>query len=164
MELIINSLKYGKCAVLIDDEDAEKVLKHTWHIIVNSYDKTQLHAVVTNAKIDGKKKTLYLHSLITGFCLCDHVDGNVLNNQKENLRRATKAQNCQNQRKHSKNTSGYKGVHWNAHAKKWQALIMANYMREHLGYFKTKEQAALAYNEAALKYHGKFARLNEVIV
>jgi hypothetical protein len=56
------------------------------------------------------------------------------------------------------NTSGYKGVARYKH--KWQAYIGANSKFIHLGLFDSKEAAAHAYDQAALQYHGKFARLN----
>jgi hypothetical protein len=60
------------------------------------------------------------------------------------------------------NTSGFKGVIWHKQSKKWYARITLNYKRIDLGLFKDKIQAAIAYNEAAIKYHGEFARLNKI--
>jgi hypothetical protein len=92
----------------------------------------------------------------------DHIDGNKLNNQESNLRIATGRQNHANVPRYCNNKSGFKGVHWNRAAKKWQAQIRANEVRHHLGYFSDKIDAAEAYNKAAVKYFGEFARLNNL--
>jgi len=89
----------------------------------------------------------------------DHKDNNGLNNRRENLRTATHAQNNQNKGKSKNNTSGYKGVNWEKRRNKWRARIYFNKNYIHLGYFNDIEEAAKAYEKAAKKYHGKFARI-----
>lgn len=93
----------------------------------------------------------------------DHIDHNGLNNQRENLRACTNAENSCNQRKR-RSASKYKGVYHDrrALARPWQASIKYNYRRIFLGYYVSEEAAAFAYNAAAKKYHGRFARLNEI--
>lgn len=94
----------------------------------------------------------------------DHRDGNGLNNCKSNLRLATRSENMQNSRVPKNNRYGVKGVCFlpNRYGKKWKAAICANNRAITLGHFHTKEEAAKAYNEAAKKYHGEFARLNVI--
>ncbi|WP_161594461.1 HNH endonuclease [Pantoea agglomerans] len=92
----------------------------------------------------------------------DHIDGNRANNCFSNLREATRSQNMANLRGNAKNTSGFKGVRFVARVKRWSAEITANHKRYHLGYFSSIEDAAMAYNNAAIKHFGEFARLNEV--
>lgn len=60
------------------------------------------------------------------------------------------------------NTSGFKGVGFHAKSGKYHARIVVNYKAISLGYHRTAQEAALAYNAAALKYHGEFAKLNQV--
>jgi hypothetical protein len=95
----------------------------------------------------------------------DHIDGNKLNNQKSNLRFATRSENGFNRGKNKSNTSGYKGVFWGGddskRVKKWKAQITVNRKVHYLGRFLTKEEASLAYKEAAKKYHGEFARTED---
>lgn len=91
----------------------------------------------------------------------DHINGNKLDNRKANLRTSTKAQNCANAiGKRSK--SGIKGVYF--YKGKWRAYIATATKKTHLGSFETKEQASQAYNEAAIKKWGTFARLNKEVV
>lgn len=94
----------------------------------------------------------------------DHKDLNRTNNHIDNLRIATPSQNQRNRPIGIKNTSGYRGVSWHKGVKKWAAQINFDGKNNHLGYYATKEEAALAYNAAALKYHGEFAYLNKVDV
>ena len=86
----------------------------------------------------------------------DHIDGNKLNNQKYNLRYATKQQNQMN----SKGLYEYKGIFWEENRKKWRAKIGFNKKSIFLGRFNTDIEAAKAYDEAAIKYFGEFAKLN----
>jgi hypothetical protein len=92
----------------------------------------------------------------------DHINGNTLDNRKENLRICTQNQNGKNRLLNKNNVSGYKGVTYKKANKLWCAQIVVNYHKMYLGLFTTAEAAALAYNEAAKKYHGEFAKLNEV--
>lgn len=90
----------------------------------------------------------------------DHRDGNPLNNSLSNLRLATRSQNCINAPKPRNNTSGYKGVTFSQRIGKWEARIGYKWDRKHLGYYSTAEEAAKAYNKAAVELFGEFAQLN----
>ncbi len=89
----------------------------------------------------------------------DHIDHNPLNNQRENLRAATNAQNQQNQKIPHNNTSGYKGVSWCAEKQNWRAAIRVEGKDIFLGRYDRKEAAAFAYKIAAKKYFGEFANV-----
>ncbi|PHS02148.1 MAG: hypothetical protein COA78_22130 [Blastopirellula sp.] len=93
----------------------------------------------------------------------DHINGIRDDNRWCNLRHATNSQNQANRKIGRNNTSGYKGVCWGKYAKKWAVNIYISGKRKHVGYYKCKHKAAKAYNKAALKYHGYFAVLNEVV-
>jgi hypothetical protein len=92
----------------------------------------------------------------------DHIDGNIFNNTIENLRLALRSQNLQNRIKPKNNTSSYKGVTWSSQKKKWRVRIGIDSTLKHIGHFDNLLEAAKAYNEAALKYHGEFAKVNPI--
>jgi len=90
----------------------------------------------------------------------DHVDGNGLNNCRSNLRCATQSQNGMNRRQPRTNKSGYKGVSQTTNSNRWRARIGAGGKEKQLGTFDTPREAARAYDHAAVRLHGSFARLN----
>ena len=92
----------------------------------------------------------------------DHIDGNGLNNQHSNLRIATRSQNLANRGSQENNTSGYKGVCWNKKLQKWIAKICIKGETIHIGCFIDKFEAARAYNIAAGRLFGEYAKLNEL--
>lgn len=114
-------------------------------------------------KVGGKDHTIYMHRLITGapagICV-DHANGDTLDNRTPNLRLCTKQQNVQNMKRPRTNTTGYKGVTFYESTGKWVARIRQPDGHLYLGSFSSPERAALAYNEAATRFHGEFARLN----
>jgi hypothetical protein len=146
-----NTIK-RKTEFLIDKEDLDKVLSRFWCIEPFGY------VISTN-----KTNTITLHKFLMQTKdneYLDHINGDKFDNRKSNLRICTKAENCRNSKMKSINTSGYKGVSWRKRDKKWSAIITVNYKNIGLGYYENKIEAAKAYNKAALKYHGEFARLN----
>ena len=111
--------------------------------------------------IDGRiyKAHRLAFLLMQGEWPTNHVDHKVgirHDNRWEQIRPATRLQNCVNARIAKSNTSGVKGVHWHVH--KWQARITINGKRVSLGHFASKEEAAAAYQKAAKIYYGDFAR------
>lgn len=106
-----------------------------------------------------------MHRVILGetnpeVCI-DHQDGDGLNNRRCNLRRCTNEQNSRNQRAHrNKRTSAFKGVYRMADGQ-FRAHITVHYKKFNLGNYPTQEAAAEAYDKAARKLHGEFARLNK---
>lgn len=89
----------------------------------------------------------------------DHINGEGLDNRRENLRSATPTQNHCNRGRQSNNTSGYKGVTFDKRLKRWQAQIQYRGKYKYLGQFDTPEEAAVAYALAATELHGEFLRL-----
>jgi HNH endonuclease/AP2 domain len=142
---------------LVDDDDYEWASQFSWSANGNGYAVRGVH--IGNRKY----RKIYLHREIIGAKKgqkVDHINGNKLDNRKENLRLATPAQNAMNIGLRRNNTSGLKGVRFEERRDKWRAEIKVNYKNVFLGYFDNKFDAAKAYNDAAIKYHGEFARLN----
>lgn len=149
--------------ILIDEEDWDKVKDITWYVV--NAPKTK-YVMGAPKGYHGVGKRIYhlLHRLIMdapkGMDV-DHIDGNGLNNQKDNLRVCTRMQNLWN--KHtSRGSSQYKGVSWVAPAKKWTAIVSQCYKCHYLGLFQNEIDAALAYNEKAQELFGEFACLNVI--
>ena len=144
---------------LVDDEDFEYLNQWKWYAI-NS--KNTSYAVRSD-RSSGRNKRVWMHRLVykvrDDFDV-DHKDMNGLNNQKCNLREACKSEQNRKKKRQKNNTSGYKGVSYFIHSKRYQARIQTNRKSVFLGEFSCPIEAAKAYDKAAIKYHGDFARLN----
>ncbi len=109
----------------------------------------------------GKGKVALMHRLVMS-APCDlevdHIDGNKLNNQRSNLRLCTHAENQRNRTRLNKNnTSGHKGIYWNAMRKNWYAQVTLNGRAITVGSgFKSILDAVIIRNSAASKMHGEF--------
>lgn len=90
----------------------------------------------------------------------DHINGCRSDNSWTNLRQATDEENARNVAIRQSNTSGFKGVHWCKHNRRWIARIRFGGSRRFLGQFDTPDAAAAAYAVASAKYHKNFGRLN----
>lgn len=154
-------LTQGKFA-LVDDSEYDYLMQWKWYA---KKGRNTYYACRNDNSCSGQK-TIRMHRQIMGVfdsqIKIDHSDGNGLNNQTSNLRQCTNSQNCMNSRVGKNNKLGIKGVCLHRATNKYQASIRANGNKVYLGLYKTEEQAAKAYNEAAVKYHGEFARLNEL--
>lgn len=141
---------------IVDIDDYELVSQYKWCAQKNY----RTFYAQRNVKLDSGYTTQYMHTLITGFPHVDHINGNGLDNRKENLRETNNTLNRANSRKRLGCTSKYKGVNWYAATGKWRAQININHRAIHLGYFFNEEDAAKAYDRKALELFGEHAKLN----
>lgn len=140
--------KYGseKDRALIDIDDIDKVKNIKWHLthygyVSNNENKQQLHRFIMNCPED---------------MVVDHINHNILDNRKSNLRICTKQQNNMNVKKGKNNTSGIVGVCWDKCINKWLAQITYNYKNIYLGHFNTKEEAIEARKQAEIDLFGDY--------
>lgn len=90
----------------------------------------------------------------------DHIDGDGLDNRRENLRFATMTENAQNRTKQKETSSQYRGVSWHKRIRKWAIQINTGGGNRHLGYHTDEEKAARRYDKEAIKSGSDFWRLN----
>jgi len=152
-------LTQGKIA-LVDDEDFEYLNQWKWKA-----QKTKSGNWYANrVQYTPDKRIILMHRLILNLSdskvWCDHKDHNGLNNQKNNLRNCNRSQNTANKRPIKNKTSNFLGVC--LYKNKWRAGLKYQGKAIHLGDFEKEQDAALAYNNGALKYHGEFTNLNKL--
>lgn len=111
--IYINS-KYGDCKCIIDREDFDKVnqFNTSWYLV---YNKNRIESVVTKIQRNKVRKSIKLHVLLTDRpdgLVVDHIDGNVLNNKKSNLRVVTAEENATNLKDYHTSSSGYQNIYF----------------------------------------------------
>ncbi len=151
-------LTKGKFAI-VDDCDFKMVVEFKWY-------------AASNGRYAGRtiyragNYTLLMHRFLIGpigKLEIDHINGNGLDNRRCNLRVCSHSQNQQNMKKHRDIKSGLKGAYQDRTNKRWRSIITCNGKRIHLGYFKTKQEAAKAYDKASIKFHKEFGRQNKTL-
>jgi hypothetical protein len=144
---------------LIDDEDAH-LAELKWYLAKNG---RNLYAIRSITLPDGRPGTITLHRMVMPLpkgMHVDHIDGNGLDCRRQNLRAATHKQNLRGRKLNRNNKSGYKGVFRPKGCARWYARIVVDGRQIPLGTYGTAEDAARAYDDAAIRYFGEFARLN----
>lgn len=157
---------------LVDAEDYPVLSRHTWHLT-----GPKLYPATFLELENGKRRLLSLHRMIMGGVAdLDHINMDIMDARKANLRKATYQQNGWNKPKtskcrHGKPMSKYKGVtpyKSKSFGDGWQVIIKLTKKGEsptkfvRLKPFKTEEEAALAYNEEVVKHRGEYAWLNQL--
>jgi HNH endonuclease/AP2 domain len=156
MEFVL--LDGTKC--LIDDEDFERLNQYKWGLVKS---KTGSYAA-RGTRSNGVYRKILMHKELLP-CLdkkliVDHINGNKLDNRKQNLRIVTRSQNLQNSKKRNDSNNKYKGVRKQYKDKYCARIQIDKNTRLYLGYFNSEIEAAKAYDEAAKKYFGEYAQLN----
>ncbi len=133
---------------LVDDEDFDKVSQFRWRLEKGRY------AI-------GGVRSFRMHRMILSCDVgeeIDHINGNGLDNRKQNLRVVKHRQNSANRKASSSNLLGYKGVTKAGNG--WTARIRVNYKQIYIGYYNSTVAAAKAYDKAAKEHFGEYAKLN----
>ncbi len=146
-------LTKGKVA-LVDDEDYDGLAQYEW----------QFYAPGPGYAARFEKGTCFLmHRVIMQASegeLIGHWNGNTLDNRRANLYRATSSNIGAQQRIRTGGKSRFKGVTWDSSNDRWRAVIRVHGKKIHVGYFRDEEEAARAYDAAALRYFGPSAMTN----
>lgn len=143
---------------LVDDNDFEMLKNRKWYL-------SKLGYAIGGSASNRVKSFIKMHRLIMGATnpknKIDHIDGNRLNNQKNNLRFATIAQNTHNSKKRINTINIYKGTQFIKKLNLWQARCRMNGSDYYLGLYKTEISAAYAYNKKAIEL-SEFSQVNNL--
>ena len=145
----------------MDEAHLDRVSQYTWTVLKIG---ERQYAQAWNKGIGGHP--ILLHRFILNLDFgdprqVDHINRNGLDCRDSNMRIATSSQNHMNQPKFTGTySSRYKGVSWNKQREKWEVYIQVDYKKIRLGFFNIEEDAARAYDKAAIEHYGEFAILN----
>lgn len=155
-------LTRGQVAI-VDDEDFDSLNKYKWYALKIPHGYYAVRNITSGV---GQQKKLKMHRVVmsvTDPCIkVDHMYGDTLDNRKSQLRICSDSENKRNQVKSRVEvlTSKHKGLSYRKAKDKYDVRITIDRRVIHLGSFKDETDAAKAYNDGAIKYHGEFARLN----
>lgn len=129
-------------SVKVDDADFDELSKTRWYANVSN--RGYVYAV---GQVSGKRHSM--HRLLCGQpgLVVDHINGDTLDNRRENLRSVTAAINAGNLHCAARSNTGAKGVHQRKRDGKFIATSSANGPRKHIGSFATLEAATAAVGE-----------------
>lgn len=158
-QIELHSRKRPGIFALVDDEDFEVVSPYYWGVLLPAKSNT-MYAYANATGIPG---SILMHRIVLGAGkgqIVDHIDMYGLNNTRSNLRIVTRQENNRHVGTRSHNTSGRKGVGWDKSKNKWRSQITVDGKNVFLGRYDDLEEAARAYDRAALECFGEFAVIN----
>jgi hypothetical protein len=170
VKFLIKSKKFGTQVCIIDSDDYNKIKYSCWNLAYSNTVKRFSYVFTKAYNPEGKRISILIHHKILGNkegLEIDHINGNVFDNRKCNLRFCTHSENSKNRTKFKiLQNKKFKGVSLNKNdnIKSWSAQIGYNGKVIFLGTFYSEIEAAQAYNEAALKYHAEYSNLNKIII
>ena len=148
----------------ISPQDAQLALLYRWRIVDTKAQMDRHKIYYVSAKERGRSgRYVKLHRLIMNAqdgTHVDHINGDGLDNRRENLRLVTPQLNQANSRKHVIGKSRFKGVSWSKPANKWRAYIVRDRRQIHIGLYADEFEAARAYDAKAAEMWGDHAHLN----
>lgn len=163
-------LGIGKMRAMVSDVDAERISRHKWHPVrvkgTGDTGKVYEYGYKAGRSVSRIKK-VWMHNEIMrppkGMEV-DHIDGNTLNNTRENLRIVPHWVNCMNKRNRHNKTSKYIGVYKSKDKKKFEAYYWNKKAGKHMhiGYFEDELEAARAHDAVVKRVYGKYACLNNL--
>ena len=141
---------------IIDADDFEWLNQWKWN--AQPHHSGNKYYAGRSERRNGRSVSIKLHQILCSIG-ADHINLCSIDNRRKNLRPATNAENRANCQ--PRGTRKYKGVYRKARCREsYESAITANRVRLYLGTFRQAEAAARAYDKAAVKHFGKFARLN----
>ena len=141
--------------ILVDDDKYADLAKYSWYIDSDGY-------AITN--MNNKKVRMHRYLMNAGNEIVDHINNNPADNRISNLRISTNQLNAYNKSKVKNSSSQYFGVIFYKQTSRFLTRIKKDKKTYHIGYFKTEEEAAEAYNKKAIELYGKYANLNEITI
>ena len=151
--------RYPNAFAIVDASDYDRLAKFKWTATAKTGKHRSVIYAVRHVKEAGRSFNVRMHCEVMGEKHIDHLDGDGLNNSRSNLRACTNSQNQQN-RKIGFGASQFKGVSWHKATGKWRATIVVERKQKALGYYRAEEDAARAYDAAAVANFGQFASPN----
>lgn len=144
--------EFGQLTAFVDDEDFERLSQFKWSV-------TDGYALRPIKKPNGKWTTIRMARDVMQAprgIEVDHINRNRLDNQKRNLRFATRSQNMMNVAVSPRNKLGVKGVCLSSNGRSFHAQTKFHGKKISLGHYPTLEQAAEVYRDAVRRLHGEF--------
>lgn len=141
---------------LFDTNEMCKIKCFSWGIRYDTHVDNYYVVAPLISRKKGKSSTIAIHRMLMGEpdgMVVDHINGNTLDNRKENLRILSSGQNSQNRKGSRKGSySGIRGVSYRSETNKWRVRLMVNNKSITIGNYETLEEAEQASIQAREKY------------